>query len=136
MAANSVASGWEPRHRIQFVHSRGDMVVPYANYLAFTDAHSFYLDDQYRMDDSLTPADHSDVGTSFFLKLVAGNYGDYFKWVDEPAQTTDIRPTPNPSRNGGEIYDLSGRLVNSSTRQLVNSLKNGVYIVNGRKVVF
>ena len=136
LAANSVASGWEPRHRIQFVHSRGDMVVPYANYLAFTDAHSFYLDDQYRMDDSLTPADHSDVGTSFFLKLVAGNYGDYFKWVDEPAQTTDIRPTPNPSRNGGEIYDLSGRLVNSSTRQLVNSLKNGVYIVNGRKVVF
>ena len=31
------------------------------------------------------------------------------------------------------VYDLSGRLVNSSTRQLVNSQKKGVFIVNGKK---
>ena len=38
------------------------------------------------------------------------------------------RPTSDPSRNGGEVYDLSGRLV--------NSLKKGIYIVNGKKVAF
>ena len=33
------------------------------------------------------------------------------------------------------VYDLSGRLVNSSTRQLFNSQKKGVFIVNGKKIV-
>lgn len=48
-------------------------------------------------------------------------------------------PTPDPSlERRGEVttvYDLQGR--NSSTRQLVNSstLPEGIYIVNGRKVV-
>ena len=136
LADNNVASGWEPRHRIQFVHSRGDMVVPYANYLAFSDAHPFYLDNLYRIDDSLTPSDHTDVGTSFFLKLFAGAYGDYFKWVDEPVQTTGLRPTPNPSRNGGEVYDLSGRKANSKFKIQDSKLRKGIYIQNGRKVVF
>ena len=38
------------------------------------------------------------------------------------------------SESKGAIYDLSGRkLVNLSTRQLVNSLKKGIYIQNGKK---
>ena len=44
--------------------------------------------------------------------------------------------TPNLSKGEGAVYDLSGRqLVNSSTCQLVNSLKKGLYIINGKKVV-
>ena len=41
---------------------------------------------------------------------------------------TGVQPTPNPSRAGGEIYDLSGRKVKSPTRK-------GVYIENGHKKV-
>lgn len=37
-------------------------------------------------------------------------------------------PTSDPSRNGGEVYDLSGRKV-------TNGLKKGLYIVNGKKVI-
>ncbi len=38
------------------------------------------------------------------------------------------------SESKGAIYDLSGRkFVNLSTRQLVNSLKKGIYIQNGKK---
>ena len=54
------------------------------------------------------------------------------------------RPTPDPSRNGGEragaVFDLSGRkMVNSplwgaGVPSTVNFPK-GVYIVNGKKVV-
>ena len=40
-----------------------------------------------------------------------------------------IRPTPNPSRNGGEIYDLSGRRISAKHQR-------GVYIENGRKVLY
>jgi hypothetical protein len=36
---NSLTTGWEPQHRIQFYHSKYDMIVPYGNYLAFRDAH-------------------------------------------------------------------------------------------------
>ena len=44
--------------------------------------------------------------------------------------------TPTLSKGAGAIYDLSGRqLVNSSTRQLVNSLKKGLYIIDGKKVL-
>ena len=38
-------------------------------------------------------------------------------------------PTPGLFRNGGEVYDLSGRKVNSQ-------LKKGIYIINGKKVLF
>ena len=36
-------------------------------------------------------------------------------------------PTPNPSRNGGEVYDLSGRRVTAPH-------KPGIYIRNGKKI--
>jgi len=61
--------------------------------------------------------------------------------IDE--ETGIKRPTPDPSRDGGEkagaMYDLSGRRIanNSSARQLVHSstLPKGIYIRGGRKVV-
>ena len=57
--------------------------------------------------------------------------------------------TPDPSRNGGEIYDLAGRKVQGARSKgqedssmfnvqcsMFNGLKKGVYIVNGKKVLF
>ena len=56
--------------------------------------------------------------------------------------TERINPTgitQHPAPNTQSFYDLQGRLIsnNLSTRQLVNSstLKKGVYIVNGKKIV-
>ena len=60
--------------------------------------------------------------------------GDLEEWEQE--QTTNIdRPTPTPSRNGGEVYDLSGRKINSHLSPVNSQLKKGVYIVNGKKVL-
>lgn len=57
-------------------------------------------------------------------------------------QTTGIAdgPSPAPSRNGGEVYDISGRKIlsvkdNSTLFTLQSSLKKGLYIVNGRKII-
>ena len=65
----------------------------------------------------------------------------YSEWSNEVNVTlsneTRIKSlTPTLSKGEGAVYDLSGRqLVNSSTCQLVNSLKKGLYIINGKKVV-
>ena len=58
-----------------------------------------------------------------------------FKFVFDDETSID-RPTPNPSRNGGEVYDLSGRKINAQLSPVNSQLKKGVYIVNGRKVLF
>ena len=42
--------------------------------------------------------------------------------------TSIKRPTPVPSRNGEEIYDLSGRKVQGARSK-------GLYIINGKKVI-
>lgn len=132
LADNSVATGWEPKHRIQFVHSKGDMVVPYGNYLSFRDAHPGGEDDWYKIDDSVTPSDHIAVGTQFFLYLsTTGSYGEVFQWLDEGGSSTDIAEVKSESsqrwNNATVMYDLSGRRVLSP--------KKGVYILNGKKVI-
>ena len=53
-------------------------------------------------------------------------------------QTTSVSEkglTPVAPREGGAIYDLSGRKVNSQSSML-NGLKKGLYIMNGKKVLF
>ena len=47
---------------------------------------------------------------------------------------TAIRPTPNPSLNGGEWYDLQGRKIVHGTSSN-STLRKGIYIQNGQKVV-
>lgn len=42
----------------------------------------------------------------------------------------------NDNANDGAIYDLSGRKVNSQSSTLNSQLRKGVYIVNGKKVLF
>ena len=129
MAENSVAAGWEPQHRIQFVHSRGDMVVPFGNYLAFRDTHPDDENELYRIDDSITSSDHGTVGTKFFTSLcVTGSYGDYFKWLDESPDVTSIGEMVNSQWSTVNVwYDLSGRCLNG------RPTAKGIYIYKGRK---
>ena len=131
LADNSVVSGWEPKHRIHFVHSTGDMVVPYGNYLSFRDAHPDGEDDWYRIDDSFSPSDHIDVGTAFYLNLCSlGTYGETFQWLDAASKPTGI------SESGGvktvsddSWYSLDGRRLQGKPAI------RGIYIYKGRKVV-
>ena len=131
LLANSLADGWEPRHRIQFVHSTGDTVVPFANYLSFRDAHPAGEGEIYRVDESLSPSDHSSAGTSFFAQLtVMGSYAKYFKWLDEPLDVDGIR-IPEMSiadERNDSWYTLDGRRLDSRPS------RKGLYIHRGRKV--
>ena len=142
LADNSVASGWQPKHRIQFVHSKGDMVVPFSNYLSFRDAHPDGEGDWYRIDDSVTPSDHINVGTEFFLLLcTTGTYGEVFQWLDKDPAATGIHDVEialqdntlgdgnhNPRFSNG-WYTLDGRRLNGKPTA------KGLYIYNGKKVV-
>ncbi|MBO4839667.1 MAG: M60 family metallopeptidase [Bacteroidaceae bacterium] len=60
-------------------------------------------------------------------------FSEAFNLGDDETSVKSL--TPALSEGEGAVYDLSGRLVNLSTRQLVNSLKKGIYIVNGKKVL-
>ena len=81
LAGNNVCTGWEPSHRIMFMHSQYDMVVPYGNYLAFRDAHPSGENDLYRVDNTFSDSDHQATGTEFLLYLY--QRGSYFHWIDE-----------------------------------------------------
>ena len=79
LANNSLCTGWNPNHRIQFKHSKGDMVVPYGNYFAYKDAHDGE-GTRYRVDNSFSTDDHQAAGFSFFLGL--RNWNGDFQWLD------------------------------------------------------
>ena len=129
MADNSLAAGWKPQHRIQFVHSRGDMVVPFSNYLSFRDAHAEDEDEWFRLDDSLTPQDHMAAGTNFFIALLAtGAYGEYFQWLDASPATGIQSVEMSVEDEGAAWYDLSGRRLNG------RPTARGIYVVGGRKI--
>ena len=48
--------------------------------------------------------------------------------------TTAIK-RPTTARNGGEVYDLSGRKIFKDQCSMLNGLKKGIYIINGKKVL-
>lgn len=64
------ASDWEPQHRIQFFHSKPDIIVPYGNFLAYRDAHLHGEGNMYRIDDTFSANDHLDAGASFLMTLL------------------------------------------------------------------
>ena len=66
-----------------------------------------------------------------YFQLADGQQASAFELnFDGEGETTKIeRPTPGPSLNGGEWYDLSGRKLNSKPTA------KGIYIRNGVKVV-
>lgn len=56
--------------------------------------------------------------------------------VDEETSLKGIRDSEFKIQNGEGAYDLSGRRVNSNVKIQNSKLKSGIYIVNGKKVVF
>ena len=53
---------------------------------------------------------------------------------DNPNGIESLTPNPSPSEKG-TIYDLSGRKIDSSLFTLHSSLKRGLYIQNGKKII-
>ena len=128
LEANNVCTGWEPKHRIQFFHSKGDMVVPYGNYLAFRNAHPNGEGDMYRIDNEFSKNDHLSAGTVFLMGLGA-DFFDKFEWVDA-ATPTGIKTVADVRGMKSDVwYTIDGRRVSGKPTQ------KGLYIVNGKKVV-
>ena len=128
LESNNVCTGWKPQHRIQFAHSKGDMVVPYGNYLAFHNAHPNGLDDMYRIDNTFSKSDHLDAGTMFLMGL-GTEYFNYFQWVDA-ATPTGIKTMKDVRGMMSDVwYTIDGRRLSGKPTQ------KGLYIVNGKKVV-
>ena len=131
LADNSVATGWEPKHRIQFYHSRADMVVPFGNYLAFRDAHPDGENKSYRMNDTFSEDDHMAAATLFFAELcVAETFAPDFEWISETGTQTGIQTMSDVSSKMSDVwYTLDGRKLHGKPTQ------KGVYINNGIKRV-
>ena len=130
LADNSVVTGWEPQHRIQFYHSRYDMVVPFGNYLVFRDAHPDGENSIYRIDDTFSESDHMTAATIFFLELLSGALVPDFQWISETGSQTGIQTMSDVrSKMSDDWYTLDGRKLQGKPT------KKGVYINGGRKVV-
>lgn len=62
----------------------------------------------------------------------------FYGFFDEEETSID---GPTPSLNGGEVYDLAGRKVQGARGMVqedsstINSLRKGIYIVNGKKIL-
>ncbi len=140
LADNSVTTGWTPQHRIQFYHSRGDMVVPFGNYEAFRTAHSDGENSIYRLNDTFVyDSDHMDAAIVFFLELSGtGAFAAHYKWISEAVTPTSIngpldqRPLATEGTQEWSMdnwYTLDGR------RLTGHPTTKGVYIRNNKKVV-
>jgi hypothetical protein len=135
LADNSVATGWEPKHRIQFYHSRGDMIVPYGNYIAFRDAHESGENIMYRINDTFTKnVDHLDAAINFFINLIgaAGSFASDYNWICEGVTPTAIETvrSADTQQNPDNIwYTIDGRKLTDKPTQ------PGIYILNKKKVL-
>ena len=135
LADNSVTRGWEPQHRIQFFHSRNDMVVPFSNYLAFRDAHPDGEGNIYRVNDDFSKEDHINAATIFFLELyITNSFASHFQWISEGVTPTAIDAkhltvTEHPIHNDANWYTLDGRRISNKP------IAKRVYIHCGKKYV-
>ena len=136
LADNSVATGWEPKHPIQFYHSRYDMVVPFGNYLAFSNAHPDGENNIYRINDTFSESDHMTAALAFFAELcLTETIVPNFEWISEGAiQTGIVEAEANSSffilhSSLSDWYTLDGR------KLLGKPAQKGIYINNGIKRV-
>ena len=136
LADNSVAAGWNPQHRIQFYHSRGDMVVPFGNYESFRKAHPDGENSIYRLNDTFGyDGDHMDVAIVFFAELsITGAFVANYEWISEAATPTAIdsqrmTAVQRLMNTGDNWYTIDGRRLSGKPT------RKGVYIHNGVKVV-
>ena len=128
---NSLSTGWEPQHRIQFYHSKYDMVVPYGNYLAFRDGHLQSEGTMYRVDDTFSESDHVMAGGAFMVYVfVSKSVPQVFNWICEGSQPTGITEMSDARGKMSEVwFSLDGR------RLYRKPMQKGVYINNGVKFV-
>ena len=134
MADNSAVTGWKPQHRIQFYHSRGDMVVPFGNYESFRAANPEGENSIYRLNDTFAfDSDHMNAAILFFAGLSAtGGFAAHYEWLCEytPTRIDTKRLTDTQHLvNGDSWYTLDGRRLSGQPTT------KGVYISNNRKVV-
>ena len=135
LADNSVIKGWEPQHRIQFYHSRYDMVVPFGNYLAFRNAHPDIENSIYCINDTFSISDHMTAATIFFLELIGTNsFAPVFEWISETVTPTGIgtncfADAQRMMFDDDNWYTLDGRRLSAKPN------RQGVYIHNQKKVV-
>ena len=128
LESNNVCTGWEPQHRIQFAHSKGDMIVPYSNYLAFRDAHPNDEDDMYRIDNTFSDSDHLKSGTTFLIAL-GSSFFDYFQWIDATTPT-GIKTMADVRGSKSDVWNtIDGRRVSGKPTH------KGLYIFKGKLVV-
>jgi len=127
LADNALSSGWEPQHRIQFFHSKHDIIVPYGNYLTFQAAHPLCRE-MYGINDTFSEGDHFDAGTAFLVNLLAAKtYADVFNWICGIPTGIKTLQDEGFKAEGDEWYDLSGRRLNGKPA------KRGFYIQQGKK---
>lgn len=130
LADNSVVKGWEPKHRIQFLHSKYDVIVPYGNYIAFRDAHPQGENSMYRIDDTFSTKDHLDAGASFLMTLLAvKSYGAFFNWICEGSTTGIVEMADVRSKMSDAWYTLDGRRLTGQPTQ------RGIYVYKGKKTI-
>jgi len=128
LADNSLITGWEPKHRIQFFHSKADVIVPYGNYLTFRNAHPQGEGNMYRINDTFCTSDHIDAGASFLMTLLAAkSYGAYFNWICEGSTTGIVLMSDGRSKMEDAWFTLDGRRLNGKPSQ------KGIYINKGIK---
>ena len=126
LAENSLVEGWTPQHRIVFFHSKGDIVVPYGNYIEFERKHA-------SPDIKIvnhTTEDHVDAGTAFYLQFMSSMPG-HFKWIAEGHTPTGIR---NINATTTKIAD-DHWYTTTGKKLLEKPKKKGVYIHRGEKVI-
>ena len=133
LADNSVITGWEPKHRIQFFHSKADVIVPYGNYLSFRDAHPQGEGNMFRINDTFSTSDHMDAGVAFLMEMTSlKSYGAYFNWLCEGSTTSiseKLRVKSEKYAAATEWYTLDGRRLSGKPSQ------KGIYIYQGKKVI-
>ena len=131
LADNSVVTGWEPKHPIQFYHSRNDMVVPFGNYLAFRNAPPGGENSIYRIDDAFTDTDHMTAAVVFFAELcLTETIAPNFQWICETGSQTGIQTMSDVRSKTSDVwYTLDGRKLQGKPSRA------GVYIDNGVKVI-
>ncbi|MBQ8968732.1 MAG: hypothetical protein IJ064_03235 [Bacteroidaceae bacterium] len=127
MLSNTLADGWVPQHRVVFLHSKHDTIVPYDNYESFATHHPDLENTRIEI---ISKDDHLGTGTSFFASMLTTGLKDYFEWIVEGLDTsTGIEAAGTRLHPMQGRFDLTGRCLDR-----VVPPHKGLYIINGKKV--
>ena len=82
----------------------------------------------------LTPSSGENEGVAYTFTAAAGTTNDRFI-IRLGGATNGIESVTNEPQQTEQLFDLQGRPVNSSLSTLHSSLKKGIYVKDGKKVV-